>query len=146
MKLVIQRVKRASVKVNDGLVGEIGQGLLLLVGIGVNDNATVFRPTAEKVFQMRIFENEQGRFDKSLKDVNGEILLVPQFTLFADTSKGRRPEFFGAMRPEKAAPFFNEFVEEFRKLGVKKVATGEFGANMLVELANDGPVTIQLEA
>ena len=146
MKIVIQRVKRASVKVNDGIVGAIDQGLLLLVGIGVSDNASVFRPTAEKVYQMRIFENDHGRFDKSLKDVDGEILLVPQFTLFADTSKGRRPEFFGAMRPETAAPLFNEFVEEFRKLGVKKVATGEFGANMLVELANDGPVTIQLEA
>ena len=143
---MILRVKRASVTVKESSVGAIGHGLLLLVGIGVDDTASIFRPTAEKIFQMRIFENEQGRFDKSLKDINGEILLVPQFTLFADTTKGRRPEFFGAMRPETAAPLFNEFVEEFRKLGVKKVETGEFGANMLVELANDGPVTIQLEA
>lgn len=146
MKIVIQRVSHASVTVSDSVIGSIEKGLLLLVGFGSKDASSILPAIADKIYQMRIFENEAGRFDRSLKDINGEILLVPQFTLYADTTKGRRPEFFGAMKPNLASELFDQFLAEFKKLGIKRVESGKFQANMQVELVNDGPVTINLEA
>ncbi len=146
MKVLLQRVAFAKVAVDGKIAGEIGKGLLLLVGIAQGDDGKKLAPMAAKITNMRIFENEKSHFDRSLMDVGGGVLLVPQFTLFADTSKGRRPEFFGAMEPNGASAFFDRFVEEFRKLGVSPVQTGIFGAHMHVELENDGPVTLMLEA
>ena len=144
MKIVLQRVLSASVSVNAERVAEINGGLLLLCGVGQNDNETTMQPMAEKIAQMRIFANDSGKFDYSVLDVKGAVLCVPQFTLFADTSKGRRPEFFSAMRPPEASRLFDLFVAEFQKLGIPTKA-GIFGADMQVELINDGPVTITLE-
>ena len=146
MKTVIQRVKSASVRVKNQIVGEIQSGLLVLVGFGRNDNPEVFKPTIEKIMHMRIFSNASGRFDHSVHELKGEVLLVPQFTLFADTSHGRRPEFFTALEPKTASAYFTQFAEEFKKISNLKVETGEFGADMQVELINDGPVTIIYES
>lgn len=145
MKIVLQRVSHASVRVSDRATGSVERGLMLLVGMGHGDDESKLKPMAEKIAQMRIFPDERGRFHLSLLDINGGVLLVPQFTLFADTSKGRRPEFFGAMEPGAASTLFDRFVEEFRNLKISPVGTGEFGAHMHVALENDGPVTIILE-
>ena len=145
MKVLLQRVSRASVSVEGEITGQIGQGVLLLVGIGKTDDAAVLKPMAEKISTLRIFPDENGRFHHSLLDISGGALAVPQFTLFADTNKGRRPEFFEAAPPEKASPLFDAFVEELKRAGIKSVQTGVFGAHMQVELLNDGPVTIMLE-
>jgi D-tyrosyl-tRNA(Tyr) deacylase len=145
MKVVLQRVSEARVHVESRLVGEIGRGYLLLIGFGQGDTEECIAPMIEKILTLRIFPNEAGRFDKDIMQVDGEILAVSQFTLFADTSKGRRPEFFQALEPQEAARLFTVFVEKLAATGVKKVATGEFGAMMQVSLVNDGPVTITLE-
>jgi D-tyrosyl-tRNA(Tyr) deacylase len=145
MRVILQRVQSASVKVDNAVVGEIRQGLLLLVGFGQGDSESCIAGMVEKVTKMRIFPNEQGRFDRSVLDVGGEILAVSQFTLYADTSRGRRPEFFQALNPQEAEPLFKNFLEVLRSSGVAKVASGVFGAHMLVESINDGPVTITLE-
>lgn len=144
MKVVLQRVSEARVHVEGRLVGKIGRGYLLLVGFGKGDTEECIRPMIEKIINMRIFPNDAGRFDKDITQVDGEILAVSQFTLFADTSKGRRPEFFQALEPAEAARLFTLFVEQLRTTPVRKVATGEFGAMMQVSLVNDGPVTITL--
>ena len=146
MKIVLQRVSSASVTVDGKITGEIAEGLMLLTGFGQGDTDLKLRPMAEKISNLRIFANDQGKFHYSLLDRNGGVLLVPQFTLFADTSKGRRPEFFGAMPPVEASPMFDRFVEEFRKLGIASVQTGVFGADMKVALVNDGPVTICMDS
>lgn len=146
MKALLQRVKSASVTVNGQVVGSIDQGILLLVGFGKDDNVTRLKPLAEKVVNMRLFADEHGKFNLSLREVHGGVLVVPQFTLYADTSKGRRPEFFGAMDPHRARPLFKELVEAFKGQGTVNVQTGEFGAHMSVKLENDGPVTIMLES
>jgi len=145
MKVLLQRVNYARVRVDEKVVGEINRGLLLLVGLGQEDDASKLGQMALKICNMRIFENVRSHFDKSLLDIGGGVLLVPQFTLFADTSKGRRPEFFKAMEPGKATEFFNRFVNEFQKLQVSVVQAGIFGAHMHVELENNGPVTIMIE-
>ena len=145
MKVVLQRVLQAEVRVDGAVSGEIGPGLLLLVGLGKDDDEKKLAPLAAKLCNMRVFEDEGGRFDKSVLDVQGGVLLVSQFTLLADTKKGRRPDFFNAMEPARASALFDRFVEEFRALGVSPVATGVFGAHMKVSLVNDGPVTIVLE-
>lgn len=146
MKVLIQRVNSASVSVHNEIVGSIGQGLLLFVGIGKSDNSTTLNAMAEKIKNLRIFSDEDGRFQFSLIQTKGSVLLVPQFTLFADTRKGRRPEFFDAMPPKEATTLFDEFTSLFTETSaLKKVATGEFGANMQVKLENDGPVTLMLE-
>ncbi len=145
MKCVLQRVSRASVTVEGRVTGEIERGILVLVGFGKEDDPSKLAPMAQKLVNLRIFSNEGGRFDFSTLDIDGEVLLVPQFTLFADTRKGRRPEFFGAMAPEEAKRFFNDFIREVSATGVKKVAAGIFGAMMKVSLDNEGPVTIILE-
>lgn len=145
MKFVIQRVKKASVKVNEKVVSQIGPGLLLLVGLEDRDrDRDRVEEITKKILKLRIFENAHEKFDKSILDIKGEILVVPQFTLFADCSKGNRPYFGEAAKPEIAKLIFEKFVEELKKSGLK-VETGVFGAKMEVELVNDGPVTIILE-
>jgi len=144
MRVVIQRVREARVTVDGEVVGQIGPGLLLLVGIGRGDTEEALRWVAEKIINLRIFEDEDGRMNLSLREVGGEILAVSQFTLYGDVRKGRRPNFTGAAPPEEAEPLFNRFVQLLRESGAK-VETGRFRAHMLVELVNDGPVTLLLE-
>jgi D-tyrosyl-tRNA(Tyr) deacylase len=145
MRAVVQRVSQASVTVGDEVVGAIGQGLLILLGIGVGDSEAEARLLAEKTANLRIFADEEGRFNRSLLDVGGEALVVSQFTLYADTRRGRRPSFSDAAPPEIAAPLVDVFAGELRRLGVA-VSTGRFGAMMRVALVNDGPVTILLDS
>ena len=140
MRAVVQRVSRASVTVEGEVVGSCGRGLLVLVGIGHDDTDASSRRLAEKLARLRIFENDAGRFDRSLLDVGGEALVVSQFTLLADTRKGTRRSFSDAARPEVAESLIATFVEALRAHGVR-VETGVFGARMHVELVNDGPVT-----
>jgi D-tyrosyl-tRNA(Tyr) deacylase len=137
MRAVIQRVSRASSTPGGG----IGPGLCVLLGVAEGDDEAAAVRLAAKVAQLRIFENEEGKFDRSLLDTGGEALVVSQFTLLADTAKGNRPSFSGAARPEVAEPVYERFAEALRNLGVH-VETGVFGACMSVELVNDGPVTI----
>jgi len=145
MRAVVQRVSQASVTVGDEVVGAIGQGLLILLGIGVGDSEAEARLLAEKTANLRIFADEEGRFNRSLLDIGGEALVVSQFTLYADTRRGRRPGFSDAAPPEIAAPLVDIFADELRRLGVA-VSTGRFGAMMRVALVNDGPVTILLDS
>ena len=139
MRAVVQRVSRASSTPG----GSIGPGLCVLLGVAEGDEAADAERLAEKVARLRIFENEEGKFDRSLLDTGGAALVVSQFTLLADTAKGNRPSFSAAARPELAEPLYELFCEALRGLGVE-VATGEFGARMAVELENVGPVTIIL--
>lgn len=143
MKAVVQRVSKARVTVRGELVGEIGPGLCVLLGVARGDGAAEAQRLAEKVARLRIFEDDGGRFDRSLLDVDGEALVVSQFTLLADTAKGNRPSFGEAAPPEEAEPLYESFCEALRAQGVP-VETGVFGARMAVELVNDGPVTIVL--
>ena len=145
MRAVIQRVNYASVTVDGVITGKIGKGLAVLVGFGKEDSEKKLRTMANKIVNMRIFSNDEGRFDFSLLDTKGGILLVPQFTLFADTSHGRRPEFFTALEPDKASPMFDQFAKIVKEYGISEVGCGMFGANMKFALENDGPVTIMLE-
>lgn len=144
MRIVLQRVKQAQVQVDTEVVGRIGVGLLLLVGVGKDDNASAAEFLASKVLNLRIFEDEAGKMNRSLLEVGGGILAVSQFTLYGDTRKGRRPGFDAAALPEQAKPLFDQFVEKLKQsdLGVE---TGRFGARMEVSLINDGPVTFILE-
>jgi D-tyrosyl-tRNA(Tyr) deacylase len=144
MKAVVQRVSRARVTVGGEVVGEIGFGLCVLLGVSGGDDGAAADRLAAKVAQLRVFENDEGRFDRSLLDVHGEALVVSQFTLIADAAKGNRPSFSHAARPELAEPLYERFCATLRALGAG-VATGVFGARMDVELVNDGPVTIVLE-
>lgn len=145
MRIVLQRVSRASVTVDGGVVGEIGRGLLLLVGVAEGDDGAEARRMAGKCAEMRIFPDEEGRFNLSLVDVKGEALVVSQFTLLADVRRGRRPSFTGAAPPEVAEPLVEAFVSALREAGVR-VETGRFGAKMQVELVNEEPVTIVLDS
>ncbi len=145
MKVVLQRVSQANVTVDEKIVGAIKHGLVLLVGFGKGDTAACIRPMVDKIVRMRIFGNDEKRFDKDILDVGGEILAISQFTLYADTAKGRRPEFFQALEPAAASQLFDTFVVALRKAPLAKVETGVFGADMRVSLVNDGPVTITLE-
>ena len=145
MRAVVQRVSSARVVVDADVVGEIGPGLCVLLGIAETDDAAGAERLAGRVARLRVFENEAGKFDRSLLDRGGgAALVVSQFTLIADTAKGNRPSFSRAAPPELAEPLYDRFCAELRNLGVE-VATGSFGARMLVELVNDGPVTVVLE-
>ena len=145
MKAVVQRVTRASVTVDHAIVGKIGPGLVVLVGIASEDTEKDIKYLVDKIVQLRIFSDEEGKFNLSAVDVEGEILLISQFTLLADTKKGRRPSFIGAAPPQKAEVLFDRFVELMRVTGLK-VETGCFQAHMLVEIHNNGPVTITLDS
>ncbi len=145
MRGVVQRVASARVRVDGEVTGEIGRGLCVLLGVDRDDSPGAAEQLATKVAHLRIFENEAGRFDRSLLDVGGAALVVSQFTLIADTAKGNRPSFSRAARPEAAEPLYECFCEALGDEGVR-VARGVFGARMLVEIANDGPVTIVLDS
>jgi D-tyrosyl-tRNA(Tyr) deacylase len=145
VRIVLQRAKEARVKVEGNIVGEIDHGLVLLVGFTDSDDEDDLRYLAEKVVHLRIFEDEDGKMNRSLLDVKGSILSVSQFTLYGDCRKGRRPNFMAAARPEKAVVLYDRFNQLLREHGVR-VETGVFGAMMQVELINDGPVTILLES
>jgi D-aminoacyl-tRNA deacylase len=144
LRAVCQRVSEARVWVGGETVGEIERGLCVLLGVARGDTAAEAARLAGKVARLRVFEDEAGRFDRSLLDVAGSALVVSQFTLLADTAKGNRPSFSGAAPPEEAEPLYGRFCDELRALGVR-VAQGVFGARMQVELVNDGPVTVILE-
>lgn len=144
MRVLIQRVSRASVTVNQQTISSIGKGLLILLGIGHRDGEEHAKFLAEKVANLRIFEDEQGKTNLSVLDVKGEAIVVSQFTLYADSRKGRRPSFIDAALPEVAEPLVNRFVGLLNAHGVP-TQTGQFGAHMEVEIHNDGPVTIWLE-
>ncbi len=144
MRIVLQRVSWAAVAINGVTVASIGQGLLVLVGVARTDTAEEARRLAKKCVEMRIFSDDAGRFNRSLLDIAGEALVVSQFTLLAQTRRGRRPNFSGAAAPETAEPLIEAFVAEIRDSGIL-VQTGRFGAKMAVELVNDGPVTIAID-
>jgi D-tyrosyl-tRNA(Tyr) deacylase len=144
MRALIQRVSKASVTVDGQTISRIGKGLLILLGVGHNDTEQQAGFLAEKVANLRIFEDEQGKTNLSVLDVKGEAIVVSQFTLYADTRKGRRPSFIDAALPEVAEPLVNRFAELLRGHGVP-TRSGKFGAHMEVEIHNDGPVTIWLE-
>ncbi|MGH3088580.1 MAG: D-aminoacyl-tRNA deacylase [Rubrobacteraceae bacterium] len=145
MKVVLQRVREASVTVEGNKVSEIGAGLLLLVGVGEGDTKEQADWLAEKVVGLRIFNDEDAKMNLSVMDIGGEVLAVSQFTLLGDTKKGKRPSFIKAARPETAEPLFEYFCGKLRKAGVTSVRAGVFGAMMGVSLVGDGPVTIILE-
>jgi len=144
MRVVLQRVSRGRVSVEGRLIAEIGLGLVILLGIGPQDGAEQINYLAEKVANLRIFEDEQGKINRSLLEVGGSAIVVSQFTLYADTRKGRRPSFTDAAPPDFARPLVEKFAERLRLQGAP-TQTGEFGAHMLVEIENDGPVTILIE-
>lgn len=144
MKFVIQRVSHASVRVDDNLIGSINRGFLVLVGVCNEDTEKEADRLVKKLINLRIFEDENGKTNFSLKEVNGELLIVSQFTLYADCRKGNRPSFINAGAPELANKLYNYIIEECRK-EIAIVETGEFGADMKVELLNDGPFTVILE-
>ncbi|MCY4647549.1 MAG: D-aminoacyl-tRNA deacylase [Gammaproteobacteria bacterium] len=145
MRIVLQRVARASVTVDGSVVGRIGPGLLLLAGFTRGDSVDALRWMANKVLGLRVFNDPQGRMNLSLQDVSGDVLVVSQFTLYGDTRKGRRPSFIRAAGPDVAVPLYEDFVALLREKAPGRVETGVFGAMMDVELVNDGPVTLVLE-
>jgi D-aminoacyl-tRNA deacylase len=145
MRAVVQRVRSSRVVVADETVGEIGPGLLVLLGIRTGDSAEKARWLADKVVGLRIMADAEGKMNVSVADSGGSILVVSQFTLYGDCQKGRRPSFIEAARPEIAEPLYQAFTDAIRMQGVR-VATGRFGADMQVELVNDGPVTVIVEA
>src|SRR5437763_5090807 len=145
MRAVVQRVSRARVTVDGGITGEIADGLMVLLGVGRNDTSAIAISMAERIANLRIFEDDQRKMNHSLLDVNGSALVVSQFTLYADARGQRRPSFVAAAAPEQARKLYEEFSERLRGLGIT-VASGVFGAMMSVELINEGPVTILLDS
>ncbi|MBP3309367.1 MAG: D-tyrosyl-tRNA(Tyr) deacylase [Ruminococcus sp.] len=144
MKAVIQRVTRASVTVNNEICGQIEKGYLVLLGVGLDDNEDDCKRIADKIINLRIFADENDKINLSLADVGGALLVVPQFTLYADCRKGNRPNFIQAAKPDEANRLYEYFVDYCRSKG-QKVETGSFGADMKVSLLNDGPFTLVLE-
>ena len=142
MRFVIQRVMHSKVTINGEVRGQIGKGFMVLIGVGEEDTVEIADKMIHKMVNMRIFEDENGKMNRSVCDINGEMLVISQFTLCADVKKGNRPSFTGAMEPEKANKLYMLYCEELRKNGIKSVETGIFGADMQVYLINDGPVTI----
>ncbi|MBN1145914.1 MAG: D-tyrosyl-tRNA(Tyr) deacylase [Anaerolineales bacterium] len=144
MRVVLQRVSHGRVSVDGQVIAEIGPGLVILLGVGPQDGEEQVRYLVEKIANLRIFEDDQGKINRSLLEVGGQAIVVSQFTLYADTRKGRRPSFTDAAPPEIASPLVDRFAELLNAQGAP-TQTGEFGAHMLVEIANDGPVTIWME-
>jgi D-aminoacyl-tRNA deacylase len=145
MKIVVQRVSRASVTVDGTVEGEIKKGLLLLAGIHQSDTKETVDWCCRKISRLRIFEDDEGKMNRSVQDVNGAILVISQFTLYGDTRKGTRPSFIEAARPEEAEPLYDYMINKLKNLSGLQVESGVFGAMMDVELINDGPVTIIVE-
>jgi D-aminoacyl-tRNA deacylase len=145
MRSVVQRVSRAQVTIDEEPVGTIGSGVVVLLGIHADDSEREARWMADKILNLRIFEDEKGLMNRSLLDVGGEMLIVSQFTLYGDCRKGRRPGYSSAARPERAKPLYKHFIETVKQLGIT-TATGRFQAMMQVELVNDGPVTLLLDS
>lgn len=145
MRAVIQRVSHASVTINGTCKSRIGKGMLILIGIEEADNQEDISWLCKKIIHLRIFDDEQGVMNKSILDVDGNILIVSQFTLYASTKKGNRPSYIKAAKPETAVPLYQQFCKELETAFQKPVQTGEFGADMKVELLNDGPVTILID-
>ena len=145
MKLVIQRVIQSDLIIDNKTYSSIGYGMLIFIGISEYDNECFLNKTASKVSRLRIFNDEFGKMNKNINDINGEILLVSQFTLYADTKKGNRPSFIKAAKPENAIKIYNSFIKELQTYIKTKIQTGKFGADMKINLINDGPVTITLE-
>lgn len=146
MRVVVQRVKKASVTVEGKVISEINTGFLILLGIETEDSAEDIQWLSKKIVQLRVFSDENDAMNKSLLDIQGEVLVVSQFTLHASTKKGNRPSFINAARPEIAIPLYEEFVKQLKIDSHQKVVTGEFGAMMDVALINDGPVTIIIDS
>lgn len=145
MRVVIQRVSEASVKVDNKIVGEIGKGLMLLIGVDESDENSDADWLVKKILDVRVFSDDEGKMNHSVKDINGEILCISQFTLISDYKKGNRPSYIKAARPEKAIPLFEYFKDEMKKSGLK-TESGIFGADMKVSLINDGPVTLVFDS
>lgn len=145
MKLVVQRVKNANVVVENKTIGEIGQGFMVLLGVAPTDTKEIADFLVQKLVHLRVFEDENEKMNLSIQDIDGELLIVSQFTLYANCNHGNRPSFTEAAKPDLANELYEYFVEQCKKENIKKVATGEFGADMQVSLQNDGPVTIILE-
>lgn len=145
MRAVIQRVSRAAVSVDGELIGSIGEGLLVFLGVGEGDTDRDLKYTADKTVGLRIFSDEEGKMNLSVKDIGGEVLVISQFTLYGDCRKGKRPSFTSSMEPAAAEKMYEEFIEYVKNEGIS-VCHGSFGADMKVELLNDGPVTILLDS
>lgn len=145
MRAVVQRVKSANVRVDDIIIGQIGHGILLLLGVEETDEEKDLEYMSDKVPNLRIFEDENGKMNKSLLDVGGSILVISQFTLLGDARKGRRPSFSAAAMPDKAIPAYEKFISKMKEKNIV-TESGKFGADMKVELINDGPVTILLDS
>lgn len=146
MRAVVQRARRARVTVGERVVGSIDQGLLVLLGCGAGDGANDLAYIVDKIVHLRIFADDAGKMNRSVKDIAGGVLLVSQFTLYGDARAGRRPAFVGALEPVAAAALYEQAIARVRDAGVTRVEAGEFGADMQVELVNDGPVTILLDS
>ena len=147
MKAWVQRVTEASVTIEGETVAEIGRGYLVLLGVGVGDTEKASDEIADRIAKLRIFEDENGKINRSIEDVHGSVIVVSQFTLYADTAHGRRPGFSNAARPEQAIPLYERVVANLRAaLGAERVGTGRFGADMKVRLLNDGPFSVELLA
>ena len=145
MRAVVQRVSSSKVTVEDNITGQIKKGLLVLLGVTHEDTSSDVDYMIDKILNLRIFEDENGKMNLSLKDVDGELLVVSQFTLYGDCRKGKRPRFTNAARPEVATPLYEEFVQKSKEQNIV-VQTGQFGAHMMVDLINDGPVTMLLDS
>ena len=146
MRIVVQRVSEASVRIDGNIVGSISQGLMILVGVETIDSQSDADYLIQKLINLRIFNDEEGKMNLSIQDVGGELLVVSQFTLHASTKKGNRPSYIRAARPEQAIPLYTYFIEQAQKELKSKIQTGEFGADMKVSLVNDGPVTIIIDS
>lgn len=145
MRAILQRVQQGQVTVNEEIVGQVGPGYVILLGVTHGDGPAEVKKLAEKVVNLRVFEDDQGKMNLSALDAGAEMLVISQFTLYADARKGRRPSFTNAAPPEMAEPLVEIFMAALRGLGIQKVASGLFGAHMLVHIENDGPVTIILD-
>jgi D-tyrosyl-tRNA(Tyr) deacylase len=146
MRFLVQRAARASVTIDGVVTGKIGRGLVLLVGLGAGDNEALFAPAIDKLLNLRIFNDDEGKMNRSLLDVGGGLLVISQFTLYADARKGRRPSYIDAMPPAQADLLFAKFVAALRGTFTGPVEEGRFGAHMEVDLVNEGPVTIWLDS
>ncbi len=145
MRVVIQRVSQASVSINDAIEGKINTGFMILLGIGHEDSNEDIEWLTQKITNLRVFSDEEGKMNLSILDIKGEILLISQFTLFASTKKGNRPSFIQSAKPKIAIPLYEKFIESLKDFGIS-VSTGIFGADMKVSLTNDGPVTIIIDS